>query len=70
MADGTHDLSSASEDEILLSMPALLRVASLSFRLVSIAFEALADVPQPWLRLVKEHKLTGEAIIEMRRIVD
>ena len=36
MADGTHDLSSATEDELLRAMPLALRVTSLAFRMVTI----------------------------------
>ena len=44
MADGTHDLTSASEDEILAGMPPHLARLSLAFRMASILFETLADV--------------------------
>jgi len=43
-ADGTHDLSSASEDELLKAMPFGLRSASLGLRAASVALEAVADV--------------------------
>lgn len=44
MADGTHDLSAASEDELLRGMRPSLRAASLGLRCATIALETFADV--------------------------
>ena len=43
MADGAHDLSSATEDELLLGMRPALRIASLTARCIAVAFETFAD---------------------------
>ena len=44
VAASTHDLSSASEDDLLRAMPPLLRTLSLLFRMLSVGCESLSDV--------------------------